>query len=1108
MAGTRTTLTGFLALFIGMLIWCGSATAAGIRVAPSSQRVLPGEEFYLDILAEGIPAEGLGGVQFRLNVSVPGGTVSGVADLGQAGANEVAVASPLLVSPPTPSRSGVGDFFWSGRGNNGILVMDNEPLANGSALYTFAHTNGSTPPAGSGSVARFMVRVASGVNAKQINVSLSDVMLLDGGPFYPLDYTTGATVQIGCFTRMPDLAGLGLAEATHLLAQSNLILGSTYEIDNPGGTRRLNVVLEQSSPTGSELLCETPVNLAVNIPPAEVTGGSAADKPGDDSGAVILAWTPAVSVDTAGYRVYLGSALLRDIQNPAANSAEIGGLTTGVTSQLRVTSYDVHGNESQGVTIAATPLDDVPPVVTVTGVTEGAYYRTDVTPQVSVFDTNLAGQAITLNGTAYQLASITADGAYTLTVTGTDRSGNQTTKSVRFTVDKTAPTITVANVSSGGFYNVDVVPTVTVTDVNLKGSTATLNGQPYASGTPLTAEGAYTLAVSAEDLAGNTATQTVNFIIDKTPPVSTVTVGSPRYFANGNLYVSGRTDLTISANDSASGVKISEYGIDNAAFGGYGAPFNLASLPDGGHTIAYRSIDNVSNLETSKQLDVILDKTPPKTVITASDPLVEGAVNTVSPKTTFTLAATDNLSGVKGIWYRIDGGQWQLFSAGLTLAGIKAGAHTISFSASDNVGNDEAERSVMVRLILTEVKKGISLEPVVLVGAWTDNLNKIKNQGAIDSLKPILSSLGISFHIADNGDDFKNSLRSGRYTTFILADYKDEKVGGEIREAVNYGDSLIFIKTRPSADPVLDEVFGVKFTGKTTSDNLPVNFQESPLGPAVTMPSSGKSVVGTVVANTAQVFGQVDDKHNLYPALVFNEYGSGKVILYTFDLLSSPDKQKVADLLGNSIALLKPEQHKVRALDSVPVRVVVSNSTEPLGLQITETIPAGTTADTITPQGVATDTTITWQQYLQASTKAEFGYYLNLPDAKGEYTAVTDVSYANYGDYRLYDTTKLTSTVQNDAADLLQTVIAELNGVPVAGSNDLAVLTDAVGRLSQVTVTPLDGKDAEKGVEAVTAVTKLLRGLSADMTDIRLRLDELLKILERKWYLINVREQE
>src|SRR5205814_9172290 len=102
-------------------------------------------------------------------------------------------------------------------------------------------------------------------------------------------------------------------------------------------------------------------------------------------------------------------------------------------------------------------------------------------------------------------------------------SGNLATPTLRFLIDKPRPQFVVTGVQDGGIYNVNVTPTIQVTDAHLRTQTATLNGQPFVSATAVTAEGDYTLVVAATDTAGNQATTTVRFTIDKTPPTVTIT---------------------------------------------------------------------------------------------------------------------------------------------------------------------------------------------------------------------------------------------------------------------------------------------------------------------------------------------------------------------------------------------------------------------------------------------------------------------------------------------------------------------------------------------------------------------------------------------------------
>lgn len=285
-----------------LLLGAAEAQAASIRVVPSADRISAGDSFFADIVAEGIPAGGLGAFQFRLNISASGSNVVGIADTALGAASDVSVSAPLLIGPSVQGRSGLGQFFLNASGPHGLLVMDNGPLNNGTALFTVSHTNGAAQLSGGGTIARFYISAGNNVATQQISITLSEVVLLDADTVFSLDSNTGAVID-----------------------------------------------------------------LAINTAPADVTNATAADKPNDESGRVILSWSPSSSTDTAGYKVYLVSGtqslLKTTISNPGAAGAEIAGLPNAQVSQLKITVIDTFGNESQGVIVSATPLDDVAPTV-------------------------------------------------------------------------------------------------------------------------------------------------------------------------------------------------------------------------------------------------------------------------------------------------------------------------------------------------------------------------------------------------------------------------------------------------------------------------------------------------------------------------------------------------------------------------------------------------------------------------------------------------------------------------------------------------------------------------------------------------------------------------
>jgi len=116
------------------------------------------------------------------------------------------------------------------------------------------------------------------------------------------------------------------------------------------------------------------------------------------------------------------------------------------------------------------------------------------------------------------------EGLHNVTVMAYDLLNNTNYSSVLFTVDTVPPSISISGVENGSFYNRDVTPVISVSDVSLNFSSIKLNGQPFISGTAITEDGSYSLEVFAMDMAGNTASAVISFVINKTvlPPVISI----------------------------------------------------------------------------------------------------------------------------------------------------------------------------------------------------------------------------------------------------------------------------------------------------------------------------------------------------------------------------------------------------------------------------------------------------------------------------------------------------------------------------------------------------------------------------------------------------------
>ncbi len=330
---------------------------------------------------------------------------------------------------------------------------------------------------------------------------------------------------------------------------------------------------------------------------------------------------------------------------PTETTTEYGqGAVLSENGKYLMTISDRAGNS----TSYTFTIDKTAPTGTLTNVTDGGYTNKNVT-----FSWSNSEESATLDGVAYSSGTtISEERLHTIVLT--DLAGNSTTYT--FTIDKTAPTGTLTNVTDGGYTNKNV--TFSWSD---SGASATLNDAVYFSGTAISAERQYILVLT--DRATNSTTYT--FTIDKTAPKLTVSVGN-RVHTNQGVTVS-YSDTGSSASGLYGREESLNYPTANTRFSS-GREFSN----EGSYTITVTDLAG----NTSSHYFTI-DKTAP---VIGSYPSFTNSA--------FTLSAQDKYGSV-GAWeYRLNGGTVQRNNdAVITLGGGMQSNGVWNLRAIDELGN-------------------------------------------------------------------------------------------------------------------------------------------------------------------------------------------------------------------------------------------------------------------------------------------------------------------------------------------------------------------------------------------------------------------------------------
>ena len=169
----------------------------------------------------------------------------------------------------------------------------------------------------------------------------------------------------------------------------------------------------------------------------------------------------------------------------------------------------------------------------------------------------------------------------------------------------------------------------------------------------LAGDGAYTVAVRADDAAGWSGIVGTpgDVVVDRVAPVTTSDAPTAAQ--------SGPTTVTFSATDDRSGVATTEYrtATDAESFTAWTTGTSVTLTIDATHTVQFRSVDVAGNVEATNTATVVVDLSPPAVTLTAPDD-----ATTVLSRDEVTLSATAThpnfaIGSVQFAWSR-DGSAW------------------------------------------------------------------------------------------------------------------------------------------------------------------------------------------------------------------------------------------------------------------------------------------------------------------------------------------------------------------------------------------------------------------------------------------------------------------
>jgi hypothetical protein len=463
-----------------------------------------------------------------------------------------------------------------------------------------------------------------------IDVTAPTITLIGPGP-------NNGVANNGAYNSNRTLAWSLSETGTTTATLTNVTLGGTQPITSPSSiTAVTNVeatyhLVINGADFAGNAAAPIDITFAVDLKPPTITVA------GVTNGAFYSA-AKTISFSQADLRQGTTTATLGGVAFTSGTTVSAPGAYT-----LHVDAVDAAGNTS--TSDVGFVIDMTPPVVTITGVTEGTWYPTAVGPIITISDTYLQSQTITLDGGAYVSGTpITVQGAHTLSATATDKAGTSTSKTVHFTVDTSPPVIawdpttplngaqlrSAFNVIASATDNLSLTGFAMTAPAGQSDIDSALD-KVYVTLTPSTlGDQDLTVTLTAQDQAGGIATASRTYVLDTTKP--TITPATTGFVpVNGTLWTTmTAVTLTGTAIDAhLASVKITkgatQCGTSTAANWSIALGGCLAA---GSNALVVTAVDGAGNVATV-DVTVGVDASVP-TVTVANSTVIDESADTVA----------------------------------------------------------------------------------------------------------------------------------------------------------------------------------------------------------------------------------------------------------------------------------------------------------------------------------------------------------------------------------------------------------------------------------------------------------------------------------------------